>query len=326
MILILSIHGDSSTNDVIDWLEQYEVPYFRLNDEDLYSKYKVSFSIDEDCRIAFDIMNRNNEYLFSSKEIEKVWFRKFAFFKNFENFHYISENFGRGFSDQLEKEFHSVVNLLYTSLNDKKWLTHFKSLNLNKLWVLSVAANCGLMIPKSICTNSSAFFSMSFLDNEKLITKSIRDGEFIQFGEKMLGMYTVMITDRTADIPENFSFSLVQNKIEKSFEVRTFYLDGCFYSMAILSQKDSRTRIDFRKYNFSKPNRWLPFSLPLEIEKRLDILMRRLNLNTGSIDLICTHENNYVFLEVNPTGQFGMVSKVCNYPIERDIAKYLINI
>lgn len=325
MILILSINGDTSTNDVIDWLEHFGTSYFRLNDEDLYEKYQVSFSINQKCKVEFYINDGENKRLFHSDEITKVWFRKFGFFKNFTNFHYVSEKLGHGFSGQLEKEFHSVVHLLYQSLDDRKWLTHYRTLNLNKLWVLSVAKNCGLMIPESICTNNSEFFLSSMLFDKKLITKSIRDGDFIKFEESMLGMYTVEIPIKSPDFPRYFSFSLVQNKIEKAFEIRTFYLEGNFYSMVILSQKDPKTRTDFRKYNYHKPNRWLPFRLPSNIEKKIDALMRRLNLNTGSIDLICTPEGNYVFLEVNPTGQFSMVSKVCNYPIERDIAKYLIN-
>lgn len=34
--------------------------------------------------------------------------------------------------------------------------------------------------------------------------------------------------------------------------------------------------------------------------------------------------NNFYFLEINPVGQFGMVSGPCNYKIEKLIAKYII--
>jgi hypothetical protein len=32
-----------------------------------------------------------------------------------------------------------------------------------------------------------------------------------------------------------------------------------------------------------------------------------------------------VFLEVNPTGQYGMVSDPCNYYLDKKIAEYLID-
>jgi glutathione synthase/RimK-type ligase-like ATP-grasp enzyme len=51
--------------------------------------------------------------------------------------------------------------------------------------------------------------------------------------------------------------------------------------------------------------------------------MIKLGLDSGSIDMIVSTEGKYIFLEVNPVGQFGMVSYPCNYYIERDIADYL---
>lgn len=53
--------------------------------------------------------------------------------------------------------------------------------------------------------------------------------------------------------------------------------------------------------------------------------MKLMDLNTGSIDMIKNKNNEYIFLEVNPVGQFSMVSYPCNYYIEEKIASYLIN-
>lgn len=92
--------------------------------------------------------------------------------------------------------------------------------------------------------------------------------------------------------------------------------------MAIFSQQTDQTSVDFRKYSRETPNRVVPFKLPVEIESKLKKVMSILGLNTGSIDLIYTLDSKFVFLEVNPVGQFGMVSYPCNYQIEQKIAKY----
>jgi glutathione synthase/RimK-type ligase-like ATP-grasp enzyme len=82
--------------------------------------------------------------------------------------------------------------------------------------------------------------------------------------------------------------------------------------------------IDYRNYNYGKPNRFVPIVLPIEIEQKLHALMEVLQLNTGSIDLIYTKNNEYVFLEVNPVGQYGgMVSEPGNYYLDKIIAKHL---
>jgi glutathione synthase/RimK-type ligase-like ATP-grasp enzyme len=126
-------------------------------------------------------------------------------------------------------------------------------------------------------------------------------------------------------LPNNFSLSAFQEEIQKKYEIRVFYFFGKIYSMAIFSQNDSQTKTDFRIYNISKPNRNVPYSLPISVASKVKHLMKKLGLETGSIDLIKSINDEYIFLEVNPVGQFGMVSKPCNYNLEYIIAKKLIS-
>ena len=95
--------------------------------------------------------------------------------------------------------------------------------------------------------------------------------------------------------------------------------------MAIFSQNNEKTKLDFRNYDYSFPNRKTPFILPSKIEKKIRNFMNFIKLNCGSLDLILTPNSEYVFLEVNPVGQFGMVSSPCNYELEKKIANKLIN-
>lgn len=96
-----------------------------------------------------------------------------------------------------------------------------------------------------------------------------------------------------------------------------------FYSMAIFSQNDEKTSLDYRNYNMEKPNRNIPFQLPLNIEKNLKLLMKEKNLNTGSLDLIYSRDGEFILLEINPVGQFSWLSENCNYNIEKKIAELL---
>jgi glutathione synthase/RimK-type ligase-like ATP-grasp enzyme len=123
---------------------------------------------------------------------------------------------------------------------------------------------------------------------------------------------------------KQFIPSLIQEKIEKKYEIRIFYIDGETYTIAIFSSTNKRTSIDFRKYDFNKPNRMVPYILPEDIYDKIKLLMKKLNLSTGSIDMI-KNEDNYYFLEINPIGQLGMVSYCGNFYLEKKIAKFLIN-
>lgn len=42
--------------------------------------------------------------------------------------------------------------------------------------------------------------------------------------------------------------SLVTQMADKSYEIRSFYLDGYFFSMAIYSQSSEQAKVDFRKW------------------------------------------------------------------------------
>jgi glutathione synthase/RimK-type ligase-like ATP-grasp enzyme len=51
--------------------------------------------------------------------------------------------------------------------------------------------------------------------------------------------------------------------------------------------------------------------------------LRRLGLEYGAIDLRKTPEGEYVFLEVNPAGQFLYVEKATGQPIAAALADHL---
>jgi glutathione synthase/RimK-type ligase-like ATP-grasp enzyme len=78
--------------------------------------------------------------------------------------------------------------------------------------------------------------------------------------------------------------------------------------------------VDYRKNRQLKVRR-VPYNLPENIKQKVMLLMEDLNLSTGSIDFLKSNDGNYYFLEVNPEGQIGMVSNLCNYDIEHKIVK-----
>ena len=86
-----------------------------------------------------------------------------------------------------------------------------------------------------------------------------------------------------------------------------------------------KTNIDFRNYDTENPNRTVPYKLSNKMNEKIDNLMKLLGLNTGSIDILVDKNLNHYFLEVNPVGQFGMVSYPCNYNLEEKISNFLTN-
>jgi ATP-GRASP peptide maturase of grasp-with-spasm system len=198
----------------------------------------------------------------------------------------------------------------------------------NKLVVLELARELGLRTPPFRVTTSRRYTQALLDSGASYVSKAMSDGLYLfDVQESNAGYFTY--TERLEPsslegLDERIAPSFFQQYVEKAFELRVFFLDKTFRTVGIFSQNDEQTRVDYRKYNLSKPNRVIPFRLPGEIEDKLSRLADRLGLNTGSIDLIVDKSGEVYFLEVNPVGQFGPLSEACNLSIERLIAERLL--
>jgi hypothetical protein len=197
----------------------------------------------------------------------------------------------------------------------------------SKLRVLYQAQQTGFAIPATQLVHSKVALQQFKQQHRAIITKALADAtEIAHAGMVSTGYRCQLVTQDMIDaMAEHFAPSLVQAHIEKQFEIRVFYLAGDCYAMAIFSQSNPLTQLDFRHYDRQRPNRYVPYLLPPPVAQKITALMHRLELNTGSIDLIYSTAGEYVFLEVNETGQWGFLSNCCNYYIDKKIATYLYN-
>ena len=319
MILILSDSGDISTDYVIDWLNEYKSNYCRVNSTDFIND-RFLYSDVKDNSLELII----NETVFDISKFHSIWFRKFGFFQK-TNIYKTQETIVDAFTlGHTKTEFFKVLETFELALKNKFWLTHPSKIRLNKPYVINLARKNKLQTPRTYIVNRKEDL-VNIMNKHEVISKSIFDPLSAKLNNKRYMMYTTLITcDDLYSIPNEFFPSLIQEKIDKQFEIRTFYLDGKCYSMAIMSQNDAQTELDFRKYNWNNPNRFIPFRLPIKIEKQIHDLMTELELNTGSLDFILGKDGVLYFLEINPTGQFGMIDFSCNYDLHKKVAEILL--
>jgi ATP-GRASP peptide maturase of grasp-with-spasm system len=325
MILILSQDGfEITTEQVQDWIEHLGGDALRLNGEDL--------TADEPFALTYGGRGEAMEFQagdrrFSARDVRAVWFRRWHSFRTLDYLEALGEDhrLGHEIRDHLSGEVRAVTGGLQVLLRHARWLTYPRELRLNKLEALSLAAEIGLEVPATLVTNDKARLREFRARHGRIIAKPAGEAAHFLHRGTVFAMYTAEVTDADLDrAPDRFFPTLAQELVEKAFEVRTFYLDGRCWSVAIFSQADGQTSLDFRRYNRKKPNRTVPYLLPAQVEARVRELMRRLDLTTGSVDLIRTPASAHVFLEVNPVGQFGMVSHPCNYRLEKRVAEHLV--
>ncbi len=72
--------------------------------------------------------------------------------------------------------------------------------------------------------------------------------------------------------------------------------------MAIFSQNNAKTNIDFRNYDTENPNRTVPYKLSNKMNEKIDNLMKLLGLNTGSIDILVDKNLNHYFNNLQTRG------------------------
>lgn len=306
-VLIFSNSDDQSTNYVIDWLLYSGASFERTTFSQLHKLKILSYSIQNDGNSK--ISNSNPTY-------GSIWFRRGG--EDVEDVG-VTESI-RVLLQQKKKDLIAIAFTLKSlTKNSAFWLSSFNSTSINKLDVLVHASKIGLKIPPSIITNSRSELLSFIEDNGIALCKSTSEN-FI-FTNKADSSYCQPIItidkQKIRNISDTFFPSFFQKLIKKKYDIRVFYLNGDFYSMAIFNNS-----LDFRT-SYST-NRNIPYKLPYKVSYKLNKLMQLLGLNTGSIDLIKGIDGDYYFLEINPNGQFGMVSQPCNYNLEKKVALLLI--
>ncbi|HCA07190.1 grasp-with-spasm system ATP-grasp peptide maturase [Chryseobacterium sp.] len=299
MILILSNNKEATTESVIGWLIKMDKKFIRVHENE-YFEIKV-----QDRKIFLE-SNRNSFFL---DEISSVWYRRGGL--RFKCLRYDND----AVDFHMSETQHWLEDYILKTLESKKHINKQLRSNVNKLIVLEKAIEAGLDIPPYYLSEKTDDVELG-----QTIVKPISGSPILEnIAENADGaMYTTIVNEHE----QNFFISFFQKKIKKDFEIRSFYLNGKCWSMAIFSQNDKQTEVDYRKYNDKKPNRNVPYNLPHLIEEKIDHLMKSLDLNCGSVDFIKSAETHY-FLEINPVGQFMHLSNCCNYFLDRKIAEFL---
>lgn len=334
MILILSARNDASTLDVLDWLLFYKKKFVVLYTDDL------DFRILRFCPSQKEFIIKVSGEEVNLYDVSAVWNRRWGISAyNLTNQYINRRTPGNFFVEKddtchyeyLMNESNVLVEFIHYLIENESVFTigSFFSNDVNKLIVLEKAKKLGLEVPETyILTNKKDLIDIkNRFPNKHLITKAICEGVYRPDVKNnyLYYSYVERLTKQGVDqFSDNFYPSLVQIEVEKQLELRVFFLHDIFFPMAIFSQDEEAATIDFRKNDHRKsPLKFVPYKMPKDLELKLINLMHELNLNTGSIDIILGKDGNYVFLEVNPCGQYGMTSDPCNYYLDKLIAQLL---
>lgn len=314
MILINYHDSEPTIYPVIDWLNHLGFEYHLINQNSSAFEFKnVSISNNGIClNLLEEIESKHITY----------WNRRSLPLQYKLDINSIDKTYLKDF---FTKEFRYINEAINLHFENNYCLNKYKDNDTNKINNLFVAQSFKLKIPDTLITNKKKYLEAFASKYIQIITKAIDNTNYLFDVEHQTGLSTLIDKKVLNKLPDVFFPSVFQEYIEKKIELRSFFIGNKFFTMAIFSQNDSSTSIDLRNYNYSKPNRTVPFKLPKAVESKLKRTMKKLNLNTGCIDLILNKNNEFVFLEANPVGMLGQLSWPLNINVEKEIALYLAN-
>jgi glutathione synthase/RimK-type ligase-like ATP-grasp enzyme len=205
-------------------------------------------------------------------------------------------------------------------MNDPKrvWASEVKP------YQLEAARKFGFTIPDTIVSNDPEEIRRAFgAFNGRMIAKPVRSGYVEQDGAPR-AIFTSEIgsDDLKDDAALRAAPAIYQELIPKQCDVRVTVIGRHIFAAEIHSQGDPSARIDWRRTNDAAlPHR--VFEVPEHLRRALLALMDHLGLAFGAIDLVRTPNDDFVFLEVNPSGQWLWLEEMLDLPITSAICAWL---
>jgi len=317
MILIVTNRQDQTADFLILELKNRKTDYFRFNTEDFPNNIFLNWTIKDGLVDGYFIFPKRRIYL---KEITSVWYRRPVHPVPAPK---ILDQEAQNF---VVEESRVALEGLWRTLTCF-WVSNPDNIRVseNKLYQLSIAAQQGFDIWPTIVTSDTSSAD-SFYHEHKgdVVYKPLRKGRLTKDGKLSL-IYTNLIDADAANELANVKYapSLLQKYIHKNFELRVTVIGHKVFTVAIDSQNNPNTRHDWRRTQSNLPHR--VFDLPVDVESKCRNFVKVLGLEFGAIDLILTPNNEYVFVEINPNGQWAWIQQLCpDIPMREALADILI--
>ena len=244
-------------------------------------------------------------------EVGSVWYRRIKPFSLAEE---LSDNTDRLFAWSESNE--ALLGAWYAM--DCFWMNKpvADEVALRKVYQLRVAKNVGLQIPQTLVTNSPSE-AREFIETQgvgKVIRKAFRNIPQAPRETLIVGPEELRLIDAVKYAPVIF-----QSFVPAQLDLRVTVIENEIFTAAVSSDDDHK--VDYRSGLGTASVQ--PFQLPDDIEEKLHQLMAQMDLQFGAIDFRVTPEGEFVFLEINPAGEYLFISNRTHQPIPQAIAATL---
>jgi MvdC family ATP-grasp ribosomal peptide maturase len=317
-VLLLTHSGDFYTIDLVSQaLARRGVRPIRFNTDFFPSAIKLSAHAGDER--AAHLLTETGEQL-SATEVRAVWARKLWMPR-------MADDLDDRYRLMCVEESIAALEGFLDALHDARWvndLQHQRAAE-NKQRQLRLAARAGLRVPRTLVTNDPAAARQFFAETEGQTVAKLLRPIAVSMDAATPFVYTNRVREEDLKATETLRHSpmVFQELIPKAFELRVAYVASETFAGALDASGASGRQTDWRRVAPDEC-RWQKAQVPTEVASCLNALMSELGLVFGAVDLICTPEGEYVFLEVNPGGEWGMLERDLGLPISEAIATALL--
>jgi glutathione synthase/RimK-type ligase-like ATP-grasp enzyme len=195
-----------------------------------------------------------------------------------------------------------------------------------KLRQLRLATALGLEIPATLVTTDPAELLAFHREHDgRLITKLLGSSSMCDAGlsnEYSRFTESVSVRDLAARDCVRVCPVYAQANVPKAFELRITVVGARVFAAEIHSQSARHGRDDWRKAGPAAVL-YREHDLPRAIADRCVALVQSLGLTYGAIDMVVRPDGEYVFIEINPAGEYHWVEKRTGLPITAAIVDFL---
>ncbi len=316
-VLVVSTRLDPHVDIIASKLNERGIPFVRFNTEDF--PLKVAASIYFERGEEKQVLDFENGRGIVGSEVSGVWYRRPAQFK-------FPDEFTPAIRVFAEQESKATIAGLWEILNCI-WINHPERNRTAELKIkqLKIASAVGLDIPRTLITNNPEDAEKFFRKTQTkgVIIKRLGGGIMLD-GNQGSAIYTSLITGEQMRSVGKLKFTpaLLQEYVDKDVELRITVVGDKAFPVEIHSQRSDKARVDWRRDTLNLAHRI--HSLPEEVERKIIIFVKELGLNFGAIDMVLTPKGRYVFLEINPNGQWGWIEDLTGMPISEEIINLLM--
>lgn len=192
-----------------------------------------------------------------------------------------------------------------------------------KPFQLATAARCGLAVPDTLVTNDPHALHqfVSHVDG-RVVVKLLGSNVIVEQGGPKVCYTHPLDDDELADLSGvEVTAHLFQKWIgDKEYEVRVTAVGSTLFAASIRASSDAARgdwRSDFAALTYAEVD------LPTRVAAGIRRYLAAMGLHYGAFDFAVTNDDNYLFLECNPGGQFSWIEANTTLPITQALADLL---